>query len=115
MFRPPAGSFFLLGPRGTGKSWWTRRAFPDALVLDLLDPALERRLLARPERLESMVMGERPAGGVVVIDEVQKAPALLDVVHRLIERGGGWRFVRKRPVIPGRVRGRDGAFAGAGG
>ena len=93
MFRPPAGSFFLLGPRGTGKSWWTRRAFPDALVLDLLDPALQRMLLARPERLESMVLGERPGGGVVVIDEVQKAPAMLHVVHRLIEQQRGWRFV----------------------
>ena len=91
-FAPPAGSFFLLGPRGTGKSWWTRRAFPDALTLDLLEPATERRLLARPELLEGFALGMRKPGPII-IDEVQKVPALLDVVHRLIERRRGWRFI----------------------
>lgn len=91
-FRPPAGSFFLLGPRGTGKSWWTRRAFPGALLVDLLEPAMERRMLARPEALETLAEGMRKPGAII-IDEVQKAPALLDVVHRLIERKRGWRFV----------------------
>jgi uncharacterized protein len=92
LFSAPAGSFFLLGPRGTGKSWWTRRAFPDALVVDLLDPATERRLLARPETLVALAEGMERAG-TVIIDEIQKAPALLDVVHLLIERRQGWRFV----------------------
>lgn len=92
LFTAPKGSFFLLGPRGTGKSRWTRAMFPKALVLDLLDPATERRFVARPEALEAIVEGmERP--GVVVIDEIQKAPSLLDVVHLLIERRRGWRFV----------------------
>ena len=92
LFTAPKGSLFLLGPRGTGKSRWTRAMFPEALVLDLLDPATERRLVARPEALEAIVEGmERP--GIVVIDEIQKAPALLDVVHLLIERRQGWRFV----------------------
>lgn len=91
-FQPPSGSFFLLGPRGTGKSWWTRRVFPDALVVDLLEPSMERRLLARPELLEAMAEG-MPKPGAVIVDEVQKAPALLDVVHRLIERKRGWRFI----------------------
>ena len=91
-FAPPKGSFFLLGPRGTGKSWWTRRAFPDALIVDLLDPATERRLLARPEALEAIAEGMTKPGPII-IDEIQKLPALLDVVHRLIERRRGWRFV----------------------
>lgn len=92
LFEPPTGSFFLLGPRGTGKSWWTRRAFPGALVVDLLDPATERTLVARPEHLEALVEG---AGrrATVVIDEIQKIPSLLDVVHRLIERKRGHRFI----------------------
>ena len=63
-FSPPAGHFFLLGPRGTGKSWWSRHAFPDALVIDLLEPALERRLLARPEMLEALVEG-MPSQGLL--------------------------------------------------
>lgn len=81
---PPSGSFFLFGPRGTGKSTWLRQRFLDALWLDLLDPALQREYLARPESLRDLVLGNEP-GRVVVIDEVQKAPALLDVVHSLIE------------------------------
>ena len=91
-FSPVEGSFFLLGPRGTGKSWWTRRAFPDALVIDLLDPATARQLAARPERLEAILDGQ-PHPGPVVVDEVQRVPELLNVVHRLIERKHGWRFV----------------------
>ena len=92
LFTPTEGSFFLLGPRGTGKSWWTRLAFPDALVVDLLDPATVRQLQARPERLESMLDGQ-PEPGPVIIDEVQRVPELLNVVHRLIERKRGWRFI----------------------
>jgi len=91
-FDPPSGSYFLLGPRGTGKSAWTRRAYPDALVVDLLDPATERQLLAAPERLTALVRGHGP--GAVVIDEIQKVPALLDVVHQLLAaEPGRWQFV----------------------
>jgi predicted AAA+ superfamily ATPase len=85
-------SFFLFGPRGTGKSTWLRQAFPEALWLDLLDPALLRIVKARPERLIEMIDG-RPDVTDVVIDEIQKAPELLDVVHRLIEASRPLRFV----------------------
>lgn len=81
---PPSGSFFLFGPRGTGKSTWLRQQLPDALWLDLLDPALQRDYQARPERLRELVQGNEE-GRPVVIDEVQKAPVLLDVVHSMIE------------------------------
>ena len=37
-FTPPADHFFLLGPRGTGKTWLTQRCFPEALRVDLLEP-----------------------------------------------------------------------------
>jgi predicted AAA+ superfamily ATPase len=92
-FQDPGSSFFLFGPRGTGKSTWLRAAFPTALWLDLLEPDLERELSARPERLRQLVEGS-PRAGVVVVDEVQRAPAMLTVVHQLIEqKRRGRRFV----------------------
>lgn len=91
-FDPPKASFFLFGPRGTGKSTFLRQVFPDALWLDLLDPALLRQVLARPEHLRQLVEGA-PQLNTVVIDEIQKAPGLLDVIHALIEQRPGLRFV----------------------
>ncbi len=91
-FQDPGSSYFLFGPRGTGKSTWLRAKYPDALWLDLLSPEVHREMIARPERLRERVDGA-PDRTVIVIDEVQKAPALLDVVHQLIERKDGRRFV----------------------
>jgi predicted AAA+ superfamily ATPase len=92
-FRDPDGSFFLFGPRGTGKSTWLRRAWgEEALWVDLLDPEQARAQAARPERLQELVRGN-PDARVVVVDEVQKVPALLDVVHQLIEGNEKPRFV----------------------
>jgi predicted AAA+ superfamily ATPase len=91
-FKDPRQSFFLFGPRGTGKSTWLRHAFPDALYLDLLDPSLARDFGSRPERLREMVLGS-PRMRVVVLDEVQRAPELLNVVHALIEERPRLRFV----------------------
>ena len=84
-------SVFLFGPRGTGKSTWLKRHFPDALYLDLLEPALSRRLLARAEYLEALVDGS--GAKTIIIDEVQKIPALLEVVHRIIENQPDRRFI----------------------
>lgn len=83
---PEKKSFFLFGPRGTGKSSWVKSRFPDALYLDLLEADLYNDLLARPGRLSEMI----PSGfkGWVVLDEVQKIPSLLDEIHRLIENRG---------------------------
>ena len=91
-FQVPDRSCFLFGPRGTGKSTWLRRRLPDALYLDLLDPALHRRLSARPERLRELMAGE-PGRGTVVIDEVQRVPELLTVVHAVLEEPAPPRFV----------------------
>ena len=84
-FRPyPEGqSFFLLGPRGTGKSFWIRQQFPQAIFIDLLDAATFNRLLANPGALSQQIPDS--FSGWVAIDEIQKIPALLDEVHRLIE------------------------------
>ncbi len=90
--RGPSASFFLFGPRGTGKSTWLRAARPGAIWLDLLDPESQRLYLARPERLRELIAG-RPEITEVVIDEIQKAPALLDVVHALTETDKRLRFV----------------------
>ena len=89
--RPPDHSFFLFGPRGTGKTTWLRQTFPDALVVDLLKPVDFRTLNARPERLAELVLGF--PGEVVVLDGVQRAPELLNVVHDLMESGPARRFV----------------------
>src|SRR5206468_1195377 len=91
-FKAPRQSFFLFGPRGTGKSTWLRHAMPDALFVDLLQPDVTRELAARPERLRDLVRGD-PERQVVVIDEVQRVPELLSVVHLLIESRDKRRFV----------------------
>ena len=54
-FQPTEASFFLFGPRGTGKSTFLRQAFPDALCVDLLQPWFHHRFAARPERLREVV------------------------------------------------------------
>ncbi len=87
-----AGSFFLFGPRGTGKSTWLEQHFADALWINLLEPDVHRQFVARPERLAERLEGH-PDKKTVVIDEVQKVPELLTVVHQFIERKAGFRFI----------------------
>ena len=78
-----SGAFFLWGPRKTGKTTLLRQQFPEARWYDLLDTELQTELLLRPHRLREEVLAERPEE--IVIDEVQKVPALLDEVHWLLE------------------------------
>jgi predicted AAA+ superfamily ATPase len=82
---PPSQSFFLLGPRGTGKSTWLRTLFPEAHVIDLLSEATYQDLLANSGLFASRLRAV-PSGKWVVIDEVQRLPALLNEVHRFIEK-----------------------------
>jgi len=84
-------SALLLGPRQTGKSTLLRQTFPEALFVDLLEPTSFRQLSAAPERLSERVRAADAP--VVIIDEVQKLPALLDSVHRLIEQDKRRRFL----------------------
>ncbi len=79
-------SFFLFGPRGTGKTTWLRQRFPKATYLDLLDHALYLDLLARPQRLRELIPPRRDEW--IVLDEVQRVPLILNEVHRLIEAEG---------------------------
>jgi predicted AAA+ superfamily ATPase len=91
-FKAPVGSFFLFGPRGTGKSTWLKENFRDAFFVDLLDPETARSYASYPETLINAVEA-LPEGSVVVVDEIQKLPEPLDVVHLLMERKKGIRFV----------------------
>ena len=71
-------SFFLFGPRQTGKTTLIHQSFPKAKVYDLLDSRVYNRLVKRPQLLEE------EEGKLIIIDEIQKFPSLLDEVHRLI-------------------------------
>ena len=78
-------SHFLLGPRQTGKSHLIRQALPSARIYDLLDSSVYLSLSQNPSRLgEELTADER----LVVIDEIQRLPDLLNEVHRLIESRG---------------------------
>ena len=89
---PPERSTFLFGPRGTGKSTFARQAFPDALVLDLRAGPLARAFTAAPERLHDTLDEARPEQWIV-IDEVPRVPALLDIVHQRMDREPKRRFL----------------------
>ena len=91
-FHPPAESFFLFGPRGTGKSTFMKERFPDAYHVDLLDPETVRYFSAKPERLAEIIRGQE-GKKCFVIDEIQKVPELLAVIHQLIEGKQGYTFV----------------------
>jgi len=73
-------SFFLFGPRGTGKTTLIRHTLSEATVIDLLDTRVYRDYLKNPS-----LISEQQLKPIVVIDEVQKLPELLNEVHRLIE------------------------------
>ncbi|GAI60164.1 unnamed protein product, partial [marine sediment metagenome] len=81
---PDNKSFFLFGPRGTGKTTWVKQVFPNAVYLDLLESRLFNDLLADPQRLENFIPDNFKDW--IIIDEVQKIPELLNEVHRLIEK-----------------------------
>lgn len=83
---PKDKSFFLFGPRGTGKTTWLKKTFPNALYIDLLDSEIYNDLLARPHRLGALIPEYWKE--LVILDEVQRVSALLHEVHRLIETRG---------------------------
>jgi predicted AAA+ superfamily ATPase len=102
--KPINKSFFLFGPRGTGKTTWVRSTFPQGLIIDLLDSGLYYSLLASPRRLENLIPPD--FNDWIVIDEIQRIPDLLNEVHRLIENlnckfvltGSSARKLRKKGV-----------------
>lgn len=79
---PTDQSYFLFGPRGTGKTTWVHAQYPEAIYIDLLDASLRDRLLAHPQQLSDLIPTSTKEW--IIIDEIQFVPALLHEVHRLI-------------------------------
>jgi len=106
-------SYFLFGPRQTGKTSLLRSLLPDAIYINLLELDTYADISARPHLLRERI---REGTRLVVIDEVQKIPSLLDEVHHLIESKGvkflltgpSARALRKRGtnLLGGRARSR---------
>lgn len=87
LLEAPRGSFFLFGPRGTGKSTWVSGLGLADASINLLDEALYQRIVADP----SVFSGRLAAlenDSWVFVDEIQRLPGLLNDVHRLIEEKG---------------------------
>ena len=97
-------SVFIFGPRGTGKTSWLKAHYKDALYFDLLYSETYTEFLGNPSLLESRIPSQ--FNNWVIIDEIQKVPALLNEVHRLIEAkkikfiltGSSARALRKKGV-----------------
>ena len=76
-------SYFLWGARQTGKSTLIKSLFPEALRLDLLESDVYQELLSKPQRIREIVAAS--SSELIIIDEIQKIPILLNEVHALIE------------------------------
>ena len=85
VFKPSQRSFFLLGPRGTGKTTWLKSHYKSAVFYDLLDFSTYLRLLKNPSvfKQEISALNEDQ---VIIIDEVQRLPRLLDDVHHFLSQ-----------------------------
>lgn len=84
---PKNNSFFLFGARGTGKTYLLKERFKErpALYIDLLDPDQNETFNLRPRTLGEQLAALTAGTEWVIIDEIQKAPKLLDIVHQQIE------------------------------
>ncbi len=87
-------SFFLFGPRSTGKTYLIRQQLQKgSILIDLLKSNYFLRLSANPSELEHIIDADPNNHSIVVIDEVQKIPELLNEVHRLIEERPKLKFL----------------------
>lgn len=91
LLRPPTTSFFLFGPRGSGKTTWVSALGLADRTVNLLDESLYQRILADPSVFSGLVEALAP-GSWVFVDEIQRLPNLLNEVHRWIE-AKGLRFI----------------------
>jgi len=79
---PPDRSAFLWGPRKTGKTYWINRKFPDSILIELLKTDLFADYASRPSLIRERYQKQR---GLIIIDEIQMVPDLLNEIHWLIE------------------------------
>lgn len=88
-------SLFLLGPRQTGKSTYLRKTYPNALYINLLKNSVYQTYSKKPQQLQETIhyFVENSPERIVIIDEIQKIPELLDEVHDLIESDKSLRFI----------------------
>jgi predicted AAA+ superfamily ATPase len=92
LLSPPNHSFFLFGPRGTGKTTWLKTTFREAKWFDLLRSEELLKLMRKPGQLRFEVEALKK-GSWVVIDEIQKLPLLLNEIHSLIaDHGNKYKF-----------------------
>ena len=82
-------AMFLFGARQTGKSTLLKERFKGTIYYDLLDPELRKFFKRNPNALKE-ALSDKPAGTLVIIDEIQKVPELLDIVHSLMVDKGLW-------------------------
>lgn len=80
---------FLFGARQVGKSTLLRERFPDAVYYDLLITNVRKSFKRNPDSFREALL-DKPAGTLVIVDEIQKVPELLDSVHWLMVNKGLW-------------------------
>ena len=102
-------SLFIFGPRRTGKSTYLKSKFPSAVYYDLLNSQTFRELSAAPELIRQRLTEQQK---LVIIDEIQKLPSLLDEVHLMIERDKDLRFIMTGSSIRKLRRGAANLLAG---
>jgi len=90
--KPYKKSFFLFGPRGSGKSTWLKQVYPTAYFIDLLQMDIYQRYLATPSHMQKLVEGNT-SKKTFIIDEIQRVPQLLSEVHYLIEKHKDTQFI----------------------
>lgn len=88
----PSRSFFLFGPRGTGKTTWLGLKLPDAEWFDLLGTKKLLGLMRDPDLFRRRVEALKE-GSWIVLDEIQRMPELLNEIHAIMNRlPGKYRF-----------------------
>ncbi len=85
---PEINSFFLFGPRGAGKTTSLERIYhsEDTLFLDLLNPDTYDNFILNRSNFTALITSEVNRNKRVVVDEIQKIPQLLDIVHSQIQK-----------------------------